>query len=320
MTTAFINNVSFPKTLDQFCDFVFTDGKCCDVETLTENVGDSSHKWTCLKTADIGDICFFYHAKTANTTARRLEIEYQKNAASFTTKERMALESAFDRARNLYYSYGGKIFALAYVSSVPERISISENLHFSSKYFANYDDLHILNNPLSLESFSNFIRIARQASITRLTLSDFKHLEALIADSNDEYLIDGETSIIEIPALESVVVSHGPDGKKRQYYTTRYERNQKNRLMAINHHKKTYGSLSCYVCKFDYEKVYGVRGRDFIEVHHIKPLSMRNEEVTIIPEADLVCLCANCHRMIHRPSGILTPDELKQIVNCNTPE
>jgi len=44
-------------------------------------------------------------------------------------------------------------------------------------------------------------------------------------------------------------------------------------------------------------------------------LSSLDEEVKVNPETDLVCLCANCHRMIHRKvNAILTPEQLKHIM------
>ncbi|MED4046764.1 HNH endonuclease, partial [Priestia aryabhattai] len=65
---------------------------------------------------------------------------------------------------------------------------------------------------------------------------------------------------------------------------------------------------------FNFEEVYGERGRDFIEIHHIKPLSSLKEAVAINPKTDLVPLCANCHRMIHRRKNeVLTVEQLKAL-------
>lgn len=61
------------------------------------------------------------------------------------------------------------------------------------------------------------------------------------------------------------------------------------------------GRLRCQVsaCGFDFEEAYGVLGREFIEVHHLEPMSSR-EEPTITSLNELALVCANCHRMIHR--------------------
>jgi len=53
-------------------------------------------------------------------------------------------------------------------------------------------------------------------------------------------------------------------------------------------------------------------GRAFIEVHHVKLPFGLEEEVIVNPETDLVCLCANCHRVIHRKRAIKTVEELRK--------
>lgn len=103
------------------------------------------------------------------------------------------------------------------------------------------------------------------------------------------------------------------EGKKKGYYTTRYERSAANRRAAINEH-----GTKCMICGFDFEAVYGALGKGYIEVHHIKPLATRDEEVIIDPKDDLVCVCANCHRMLHRfKKYIMSIEELKAIVDEN---
>lgn len=75
--------------------------------------------------------------------------------------------------------------------------------------------------------------------------------------------------------------------------------------------KKKNGSLKCQICGFNFEEVYGKLGEDYIEGHHIIPLASRKEECISRIE-DVVLVCANCHRMLHRKKGI-TIDELKNI-------
>lgn len=105
--------------------------------------------------------------------------------------------------------------------------------------------------------------------------------------------------------------SYYTDGSVKSYYGMRYERNPENRKRAIEIH-----GLSCVVCGFNFEKVYGERGKDFIEVHHVNPLSTIGEEVKIDPKVDLVPVCSNCHRMIHRKKdNILTVQQLQMFLN-----
>lgn len=112
--------------------------------------------------------------------------------------------------------------------------------------------------------------------------------------------------------LESVIYdgAGATEGRKLAKYTTKYERNPRNRADAIKIH-----GTKCMVCGFDFEKMYGEYGRYFIEVHHVKPLYGFEKEEVVNPLTDLVCLCSNCHRMIHRKrDAILSVEELKRIV------
>lgn len=115
--------------------------------------------------------------------------------------------------------------------------------------------------------------------------------------------------ILEDFAAEEVE-SGKVEGNVKTYYGKKYERNPENRQRAIEIH-----GLDCYVCGFNFEAVYGERGANFIEVHHLKPLSTLEEATEINPNTDLVPLCANCHRMIHRrKDAVLTVEELKAIL------
>lgn len=103
------------------------------------------------------------------------------------------------------------------------------------------------------------------------------------------------------------------EGKRTVYYTTKYERSSKNREAAIRIH-----GTKCMICGFDFRQKYGELGKGYIEVHHIKPLATLEQEVVINPETDLICVCANCHRMLHRfKNYIVTVEELKYIVDDN---
>ncbi|MGO0883781.1 HNH endonuclease [Clostridioides difficile] len=103
------------------------------------------------------------------------------------------------------------------------------------------------------------------------------------------------------------------EGKVKYVYGKQYERNPKNRIEAIKYH-----STKCVVCGFDFEKIYGNRGKGYIEIHHIRPLSSVGKESNINPKTDLVPICSNCHRMIHRKKdNVLSIDDLKKIIKDN---
>ncbi len=136
-----------------------------------------------------------------------------------------------------------------------------------------------------------------------LKTKDEKEYYRNLWNNTNQYLDD-----MELENTENFIVEL--DGGKKEIYTTRYERNPKLRSEA----KKIHG-YSCKACGFNFEEKYGELGNEYIEVHHKKPLSYVNEEVLVNPKTDLVVLCSNCHKMIHRKRNlILTVEELKRIV------
>lgn len=70
--------------------------------------------------------------------------------------------------------------------------------------------------------------------------------------------------------------------------------------------------VACEACGFDFGKIYGDRGKGFIECHHVKPLHETGETSTTIK--DLALLCSNCHRMIHRKPPWPTPSQLRSLI------
>ena len=72
------------------------------------------------------------------------------------------------------------------------------------------------------------------------------------------------------------------------------------------------GRLACECCAFDFSAVYGTLGAEFVEVHHIKPLS-RSEPGRRTPLSELATVCSNCHRMLHR-RGLITIEQLRHIL------
>jgi len=101
-----------------------------------------------------------------------------------------------------------------------------------------------------------------------------------------------------------------PEGGIKEFYGKRYERDAANRARAVEIH-----GMICVVCGFDFEKEYGLRGKGYIEIHHMKPLSSLQRQQIINPATDLVPICSNCHRMIHRKKeDVLTIERLKEII------
>lgn len=136
--------------------------------------------------------------------------------------------------------------------------------------------------------------------------SEFKFLI-----ESEECDLGSETDVVDyfvnVPIENSRMQDFLVDGAKKITKHIRYERNPYNRREAIRiqGHK-------CKICGFDFNKVYGREiAEDYIEVHHIKQLA--EGEQTVNPAKDLLPVCANCHRMLHRrKNNNLSVQELKQ--------
>lgn len=103
-----------------------------------------------------------------------------------------------------------------------------------------------------------------------------------------------------------------PEGKVKLRKHLSRERNQ--RLISRKKEQaKKVGRLRCCVCDFSFEKRYGKVGKDYIEAHHIVPISDLNENQKTKLE-DIVLVCSNCHRMLHRKRPWLKVDQLKKLI------
>lgn len=110
-------------------------------------------------------------------------------------------------------------------------------------------------------------------------------------------------------ALDSTAVEF--EGMKKQITVNKYERSSIARAKCIECH-----GYICATCKFDFEKEYGEIGREFIHVHHVRPISSIGKSYRIDYEKDLIPICPNCHAMLHRKLNgkELSIDELRELV------
>lgn len=100
-----------------------------------------------------------------------------------------------------------------------------------------------------------------------------------------------------------------------------YNRSSKLRDIAIEHFTRN-NRILCDVCCFDFEEFYGKFGKGFIEIHHQKPIfKFEDEDITKTIDVALqnvVPICSNCHRMIHRKKEYpLDIDMLKKNINSS---
>ena len=157
---------------------------------------------------------------------------------------------------------------------------------------------------------------------------DFKIKKPILEDKEYFILKDNLVHIINNPDLyneeynerydeihenqSNEYIDRFDEGKSKIVTMKTKERNREiirkaKQLFKDKHDNK----LFCEVCGFDFNKVYGSIGEDFIECHHTIPISsLCDGGITRIE--DLVMVCSNCHSMIHRNDKLLSVDDLKK--------
>jgi hypothetical protein len=144
-------------------------------------------------------------------------------------------------------------------------------------------------------------RHQRQACLTDLNP---EHLwsRPVASGQNERWTLTG---CIEAPKAKEAIYK---EGQRYSVVSTAIERNPIARKKCIEHF-----GCKCYVCEFDFNRVYGQLGGDYIHVHHKTDIATRLGEHEVNPIRDLVPLCANCHAMVHQERPSMSVEKLAAI-------
>jgi putative restriction endonuclease len=98
------------------------------------------------------------------------------------------------------------------------------------------------------------------------------------------------------------------EGRANLRIHLRRERSRK----LIEAFKATLSDPSCQACGMKFSEIYGELGAGYIEAHHKIPVaSLDDDSKTRL--SDLVALCANCHRMVHK-NDLMSVDDLARLI------
>lgn len=101
-----------------------------------------------------------------------------------------------------------------------------------------------------------------------------------------------------------------PQDAVARVLVNRFEYDEEARRACLARH-----GTNCAACGFSFEEKYGEVGIDFIQVHHIVPVTQLGSGYQLDPVTDLVPLCANCHAIAHLGVGIpRTVAELRRMI------
>lgn len=179
---AFINNIAFPKSLDELEYFIYENGMF-NVEDILQY---DSTEWTVPHWAKVGDMVFFMHAKYARSTITRLRTELRNSKDRYSLTRYKNINAWLDRGLDLHAKYGGKIYAIGMVNGSPTIYADDGDdiLHWKSRLYAAIDYVHVLKNPVDLSEFRDFIRVSRQGAITPVLGDAFDKLRSVIKKQN----------------------------------------------------------------------------------------------------------------------------------------
>lgn len=99
------------------------------------------------------------------------------------------------------------------------------------------------------------------------------------------------------------------EGSRRFRMHNVIERNQR----LISAFKRGLQSFACTICAFDFEAEYGDIGRGFIECHHTRPVSEMNPDGDTSSVDELIAVCPNCHRMLHKQKPLIEATALRKM-------
>lgn len=145
-----------------------------------------------------------------------------------------------------------------------------------------------------------------------LSVSIARNLVALDADDLESelqpatYWIAGFGALVVALLPMEAAAAGDVEGDEHIVRHKRYERSARNRAAAIAIH-----GYDCKGCDANLGQLYGDMGRDFIEIHHLKPLSDLDGPAVVDPRTDLLPLCPTCHGVVHRRRPPYTIAELR---------
>jgi len=124
-------------------------------------------------------------------------------------------------------------------------------------------------------------------------------------------LLPLEEVTAQVPADEPAL----PEGALTRVQVNRYERDRRNRAAALAIH-----GFACKACGIVLADRYGAAASDYIEVHHLTPISKLGPGYLIDPRTDLVPLCPNCHGVAHQRTPPYSLEELRSMLNASPRE
>ncbi len=236
--------------------------------------------------------------------------------------------SAFDKWGYIDWRQSGRKYNIGDIVYIYCTKPIMRVMYKTEVIATNLTKADIVNSELFWNDKDEYIR-SLEGEFIRIKLLGYKDSDTLSFNNLKKHGLNGapQGPIKLVPALSEYINScfcisilnneqdssenfnDCIEGAKTKVTVNKYERNPITRQRCIEH----YG-YSCSICTFNFHQIYGDIGKNFIHVHHIKPLHEIRENYIVDPIKDLIPVCPNCHAMLHRKidDRYLTSEQLKE--------
>ncbi|TKJ83655.1 HNH endonuclease [Paenibacillus sp. CFBP13512] len=200
---------------------------------------------------------------------------------------------------DIIYIYATIPYQKVMFKTVVEKTNMKSNeITDDREYWNNFEDYQ---NSLSGEYAR--LRLIERMDSERLSLYELKKngLKAApqspmkVKEGLEEYLEKYFNDYYSEGVFPEEIRHSLEEGHRHLISVNKYERSSVARQKCIEEN-----GLNCAVCDMNFEEVYGEIGKGFIHVHHIVPLHEVGGRYKVDYKKDLVCVCPNCHAMLHR--------------------
>ena len=174
---SFITNFQAPVELEELVER-FNIDRQTNLDKLIHDIPTAT-EWTVAKDAQIGDTVFFLCAKTA--------VDHMGHVRKQAVKDGNRNLVEFAEAQYaMYRKYAGKILAIGTVAETPFQSDDSgyQYAHWRSPWYAVINNMILLKNPISIDSFRDFIKVSRTGAITKLNREQERQLLQIIRENN----------------------------------------------------------------------------------------------------------------------------------------
>lgn len=171
---------------------------------------------------------------------------------------------------------------------------------------------------MSLKQIEVIENVESFLPLYELSLNKLKII-AYTEERESYYKTPTQNAIVESTTSEELIdldLLEGTEGQEKLVKHLKKERNYVFMKKCKELFAKKDELLHCEICGFSFIESYGEIGKDFIEGHHTIPISMLENE-TVIKSTDILMVCSNCHRMLHRRNPCYTKDEIIQSLKNN---